>query len=93
MFNTYNSTGFLVGPIKQCKNMFDSTRIIATGVYLGLMVLTLVLAFTLGRPAAGACLVCVCLQWIALMWYSLSYVPYARAGVNQCFTGMCKSSA
>lgn len=38
------STAFLLGPMKQFKKMFDSTRIIATGIYLGTIVLTLLVA-------------------------------------------------
>ena len=40
---------FLVGPLRQVKNMFAGTRIIATIVYLGAMALTLFAAFYVRR--------------------------------------------
>jgi hypothetical protein len=48
------STMFLWGPVKQCKQMFEKKRIIATSVYLLSMVLTLVLAFSVRRRAPCA---------------------------------------
>ncbi len=38
------STLFLMGPVSQCKSMFQKTRIVATIVYLGSIVMTLVMA-------------------------------------------------
>src|SRR5690349_18895306 len=38
------STFFLMGPVKQCKSMFESKRIVATIVYLLSIVFTLVMA-------------------------------------------------
>ena len=38
------STGFLVGFMNQLKNMFKGTRLVATCVYLGAMIMTLVAA-------------------------------------------------
>lgn len=39
-----SSTAFLVGPVKQCKNMFAEKRAIATVVFLTAMIATLVVA-------------------------------------------------
>ena len=44
---------FLTGPTKQCKRMMDSGRIIATCVYLGSIVATLVVAFKVGNRRTG----------------------------------------
>ncbi len=49
-----SSTAFLVGPVKQLKNMFAQKRIIATIVFLSAMILTLVVAIVV-RP----CCCCV----------------------------------
>lgn len=43
------STAFLMGPWRQIKNMFDPSRLIATLIYLGLLVATLVVAFTIAN--------------------------------------------
>ena len=47
------STAFLVGPVKQIKNMFAEKRLIATIVFLVSMIITLVVAIAV-RPHADA---------------------------------------
>lgn len=80
------STCFLMGPMNQLKKMFAKTRIIATILVLVMFVLTLVCAFALKNPALT--LVCCILQFLALTWYSLSYIPFARDAAKKCF-GAC----
>lgn len=41
---------FLMGPLKQCQRMFEGGRAIATAVYLGSIVATLVVAFKASSP-------------------------------------------
>lgn len=72
---------FLVGPMSQVKRMFKPTRIIATAVYLVMIALTLFFAF---RKRTGMALLCSILQILALIWYGLSYIPYARTMVKKC---------
>jgi hypothetical protein len=67
---------FLMGPAKQCENMMDAKRRSATLVYLGSLCLTLLAAFTV--KSRLLCLLCIAVQYSALLWYSLSYVPYGR---------------
>jgi hypothetical protein len=71
--------------------MFKKTRIIATLMYLGSMVGTLVVAFTMKDvPAQGALvLVCVAAQYVAIVWYTLSYIPFARQWAKSCCTSIC----
>ncbi|KAI9103762.1 hypothetical protein DFS34DRAFT_605741 [Phlyctochytrium arcticum] len=56
--------------------MFDATRLTASIVFLAAMILTLVVAFTI--RSIPLVLICCLVQFLALMWYSLSYVPFAR---------------
>jgi hypothetical protein len=70
------STCFLMGPWKQLKKMFHKTRVIATIVALTFLVLTLVSALKIGK--IGLTFVCCVVQFLAMTWYSLSYIPYAR---------------
>lgn len=67
---------FLVGPWKQTKNMFKEKRIVATSIYLVMLVITLVVAFKLQNGALV--LICVFIQFLAMLWYSISYIPFAR---------------
>jgi hypothetical protein len=70
---------FLVGPTKQCASMMDSSRWVATSIYLGSLILTLLAAFLL--KSRLICLLCIIIQYGALAWYSLSYIPYGQAMV------------
>ncbi|XP_030316810.1 vesicle transport protein SFT2B [Calypte anna] len=76
------STLFLMGPMKQLKRMFEPTRLIATTVMLLCLILTLCSAFW-WRKAGLALLFCI-LQFFALAWYSISFIPFARDAVKKC---------
>ncbi|XP_036613968.1 vesicle transport protein SFT2B isoform X1 [Trichosurus vulpecula] len=78
------STIFLMGPMKQLKRMFEPTRLIATIVMLLCLVLTLCSAFWWHNK--GLALIFCILQSLALTWYSLSYIPFARDAVRKCFS-------
>lgn len=67
--------------MNQCKRMFDKIRIVATIVYLSLIGLTLFFAF---KKKTGLALLCSILQMLALIWYGLSYIPYARTMIKKC---------
>lgn len=84
------STAFLFGPMRQLKNMFHSKRIVATLIYLATLIGTLVVAFTVDSVPAVICMIIV--QFLALIWYTLSYIPYARDLVWGCLT-KCGSGA
>ncbi|XP_009465033.1 PREDICTED: vesicle transport protein SFT2B [Nipponia nippon] len=76
------STLFLMGPMKQLKRMFEPTRLIATVVMLLCLILTLCSAFW-WRKEGLALLFCI-LQFFALAWYSISFIPFARDAVKKC---------
>lgn len=67
---------FLVGPMRQLKSMFASGRIIATVVFLAMIAVTLVVAFQTSNVILV--ILCIFIQFLAGMWYSLSYIPFAR---------------
>ncbi|CAF4404853.1 unnamed protein product [Rotaria sp. Silwood2] len=70
------STLFLMGPMNQLKKMFDPSRCIATLVFLVCVVMTLVSAIAI--KIAALVLLFIILQFLALLWYTLSYIPFAR---------------
>ncbi|XP_033000049.1 vesicle transport protein SFT2A isoform X1 [Lacerta agilis] len=78
------STCFLMGPMKQLKKMFEPTRLIVTIVMLLCFICTLCAVFWWGKKGL-ALLFCI-LQFLAMTWYSLSYIPYARDAMLKCFT-------
>ncbi|PRP79395.1 hypothetical protein PROFUN_12993 [Planoprotostelium fungivorum] len=80
------STVFLVGPMRQLKMMMKPTRIIATFIYLASLAFTLVAAFKL--KIAILVLISIIVQFCALIWYCLSYIPYARMCLKHAFSGV-----
>lgn len=76
------STCFLMGPCNQLKRMFALTRLIATILVLVFMALTLCAA--LWWKITGLAIVFCILQFFALLWYGISYIPYARDAVKKC---------
>nr|CCC95678.1 unnamed protein product [Trypanosoma congolense IL3000] len=72
-----SGTMFLCGPVGQLKRMFDSTRWSATVVYLSSLVLTLVAAILLRSPLLT--LMFMIVQYFAMLWYTLSYIPFGRS--------------
>lgn len=81
------SSAFLMGPMRQLKSMMKETRIFAALIYVGSMALTLYFAF--GLKSAGAVIVGIIVQFLAGIWYCLSYIPGARACVKASATSMC----
>ncbi|KAF9900314.1 hypothetical protein EC991_007635 [Linnemannia zychae] len=79
------STTFLIGPGKQIKTMFAPVRMVASIVFLALIVVTLVVAFTI--QSSLLCLILCIVQFIALFWYSASYIPYGRAAIKKVVGG------
>ena len=80
------STFFLVGPLKQIKNMCNPNRLIATIVFLASMGMTLFSALYL--KSAILVILFVIIQFLALFWYTLSYIPGGRS----CFKSCCKNA-
>ncbi|KAG0300458.1 hypothetical protein BGZ97_003225 [Linnemannia gamsii] len=79
------STTFLIGPGKQIKTMFAPVRMVASIVFLAMLVVTLIVAFTLQN--AILCLILCIVQFLALFWYSASYIPYGRAAIKKVVGG------
>ncbi|KAI9465985.1 SFT2-domain-containing protein [Lactarius psammicola] len=80
-------TGFLIGFTKQTKLMFKPVRVVATIVFLAMIVMIFVSAFVLssGTLCINVVLVFVVLEYLAFLWYTLSYIPYARSAVLKVF--------
>jgi len=72
-------TGFLIGFMQQLKLMFKPVRVVATIVFLASIGMVFVAAFVLGNQLL--CIIMVIVEYLAYTWYTLSYVPYARAAV------------
>eukprot|EP00316_Scyphosphaera_apsteinii_P015671 CAMPEP_0119301070 /NCGR_PEP_ID=MMETSP1333-20130426/2916_1 /TAXON_ID=418940 /ORGANISM="Scyphosphaera apsteinii, Strain RCC1455" /LENGTH=400 /DNA_ID=CAMNT_0007303043 /DNA_START=119 /DNA_END=1321 /DNA_ORIENTATION=- len=70
------ATTFLVGPARQCRDMLSPQRRFISLLYLGTLVGTLVSVFLL--KIAILSLLFILLQFAALTWYMLSYIPYGH---------------
>ncbi|KAJ7445735.1 Got1/Sft2-like family-domain-containing protein [Mycena galericulata] len=74
-------TGFLIGFFSQLKLMFKPVRVVATIVLIACIGLVFIGAFVLDNEIL--CLIFVILEYLAYTWYSLSYIPWARAAVKK----------
>ncbi|XP_023553014.1 vesicle transport protein SFT2B-like [Cucurbita pepo subsp. pepo] len=81
------STAFLFGPGQQIRLMFDSVRIYATAIYLGCVVLSLICA--LGIHNKILTVIAMISEICALIWYTLSYIPFARRMVSEMMKRFC----
>ncbi|KII64041.1 Vesicle transport protein SFT2B [Thelohanellus kitauei] len=77
------STFFLMGPMRQLKGAFEAKRRIATVVLIASIVVTLIFGI-LGLSILA--LICCLGQFLAFIWYSLSYIPGARDVVGGCLS-------
>jgi len=76
------STGFLVGPRRQCKYACQPIRIWAFLIFIGAVICTLISALVLKK--AFLTLLFVCVQFLAGIWYTASYIPYGREMLKSC---------
>ncbi|XP_022158451.1 vesicle transport protein SFT2B [Momordica charantia] len=75
------STAFLVGPKRQVTMMLDPVRIYATAIYLASMIFALFCALYVHNKLLT--LLALILEFGGLIWYSLSYIPFARTMVSK----------
>ncbi|KAI9458036.1 SFT2-domain-containing protein [Russula earlei] len=68
---------------KQLKLMFKPVRVVATIVVLAMIVMIFISAFVI--HSSTLCIIFVVLEYLAFLWYTLSYIPYARAAVLKVF--------
>jgi len=80
------ATLFLMGPLNQLKKMFDPTRLIATIVFIASLVMTLISALVI--KIGVLVLLFVIVQFLALIWYTISYIPFARDAIKSCCRGV-----
>jgi len=76
-------TGFLRGPLKQLKALTDPKRLVAVLVMVVMIVMTIVSATVLNNGIL-ALIFCI-LQFLSYLWYCLSYIPYGREAITNCF--------
>ncbi|KAJ3508575.1 hypothetical protein NMY22_g16568 [Coprinellus aureogranulatus] len=74
-------TGFLIGFLNQLKLMFKPVRVVAAIIFLASIGMIFVSAFVIKSDII--CLVFVFIEYLAYIWYTLSYIPYARAAVSK----------
>eukprot|EP00992_Anisonema_acinus_P014780 TRINITY_DN9454_c0_g1_i2.p1 TRINITY_DN9454_c0_g1~~TRINITY_DN9454_c0_g1_i2.p1 ORF type:complete len:169 (+),score=23.88 TRINITY_DN9454_c0_g1_i2:88-594(+) len=75
-----SSTMFLVGPMRQMRSMFDRSRAAAAASYIAALALTLVAALWLNSATLVTAFSTA--QIVALVWYLLSYIPFARTVIR-----------
>ncbi|KAJ1347367.1 hypothetical protein KIN20_002403 [Parelaphostrongylus tenuis] len=81
------STCFLMGPVDQCRKMFDKTRWLASFLYVGFIALAIVAGLILKNTPLA--LTCIGGQYVTMAWYASSYIPYARETVIRFCRSCC----
>ena len=81
---------FLSGPTSQFKKMFHESRKMATILYLASLAVTLIVAlipFGNGVRGIKAMILVILLlcQYVAVAWYCMSYIPFARQMATRLF--------
>lgn len=79
------ATGFLVGFKRQWKSICDKKRVMASSLFIGAMLMTLVSALILRYQLLT--LIFIVVEVCAFVWYIASYVPWGR----QCLSSACRS--
>lgn len=77
------STWVIVGPRAQLASMFHPARATAAAAYLGSLIFALFAAFFGGRLRYPLVLVSLVVEVLALVWYSLSYIPFGRQALSR----------
>ena len=77
-----SSTFFLMGPKKQCENMMKPQRKLTSLVLFASMGACLIMAFT--GISKIIILLAIGIQFCALVWYILSYIPGAQKLCSGC---------
>uniref|UniRef100_A0A3N7HAB2 Vesicle transport protein n=1 Tax=Populus trichocarpa TaxID=3694 RepID=A0A3N7HAB2_POPTR len=80
-------TAFLIGPGRQLGMMFDPVRIYATAIYIGCVVLALICALLIHSKILTV--FAIIFEICALIWYSLSSIPFARRMVSNLMIRLC----
>ncbi|OMO88393.1 Vesicle transport protein, Got1/SFT2-like protein [Corchorus capsularis] len=81
------STAFLMGAEQQLRMMFDPVRVYATAIYIGFVVLALICALWIQSKILT--LLAIICEICALIWYCLSYIPFARRIVSDLMIRFC----
>ncbi|GIQ82858.1 vesicle transport protein, SFT2-like [Kipferlia bialata] len=79
------STIFLVGPKKQMKFMFKSSRRTTSLIFLGTCGATMVLCFFVPHWIRSLLYYC---SFAALLWYVISFIPGAHKMIISCCKGI-----
>ena len=74
------ATTFLVGPANQCADMLAPQRRAASLLYFATLAGTLAAAVVKMAPLV---LLCIVLQFAALTWYTLSYIPFGQSAAKK----------
>lgn len=84
------STGFIVGFRTQARSMTQEHRAPSAALYLVSMIATLFMSLAM-QPRALVVLLCIAVQYGAMIWYIASYVPFGRSILTRCCQGCARS--
>ncbi|KAI9292509.1 SFT2-like protein [Neoconidiobolus thromboides FSU 785] len=80
------SSMFLIGFARQLKMMTAPVRLVAFIIYIVALIVTLVMAIWL--KSILLTIILMIIQFLALLWYCASYVPFARRMIKNVFSSI-----
>lgn len=84
------STGFIVGFRTQARSMTQEHRALSAALYVLSMIATIFMSLAM-QPHALVVLICIAVQYGAMIWYIASYVPFGRSILSRCCQGCARS--
>lgn len=84
------AASFMVGPAKQCRDMAAPSRRTASLVYLATLAGTLTSVFYFKLALLSLCF--IVLQFLALTWYTLSYIPFGHTAAKKLLRRVLKKA-
>ena len=85
---TIMGTCFLWGFKAQFRAITHKKRILISSIYFGSMILTIIVAFKVEDPKRKLLLIILLIvQYLSYIWYTLSFIPFARTALRACFRG------
>jgi hypothetical protein len=81
------STGFIVGFRTQLRSMAQQHRALSAAAYLLSMLATLGICLATAAPHPLVVLLCIVIQYAAMVWYIASYIPFGRSMLSSCCRG------
>jgi len=81
------ATGFLLGPKRQCMQMWHPTRRYTTAFFLSMLII--VFAVAVAKQHVAIVITLLIIEILAAIWYSASFIPFGRKMIHAFLRRTC----